>query len=539
MPNPTRAVIYLRLSESSETSVSIARQREACEAEAVRLGCDVVAVLVDDGVSGSKTAPLERRGFRQVLELEGAWDVLIVWSLDRLVRHIAAFWETWAWLEREGKALVFCKERVDGSTTVGQMMLGLLAGAAQMEAENISVRVADARRKMLVEGRAVGGVPPYGWRNVPHPTKPGKVLAQHPGRIEVVRRMVAEAQAGSTMYAIAKGLTDEGVPSPSWRGGEVKPWRHGQVERTLRHPLLAGMIPFNPGAGGQTRRRGDDVLRDERGLPVVHDDLAVMPVADWRALVAALDARDSPQTRPRALRSRTSALLSGLVWCASEKHDEPQRMWRGTVSGREGYVCRAEGCHMTVSNFEDALVEHVLSQLGDDLRWQRVRLVTAGGEADLPEIERRLDELSALVRAAAPEERAGLREQEDALLDLRDAKRAEGGAVEWVVERGDRSFREDFEAAATVAERRAVLDDAVERVVVRRGRPGRRAQGAVLERLDVVLKPTPKWHEPDETWLAHDTDDEALEMMDAVDPEEAAGLRALRQAKQRARGEIA
>lgn len=37
---------------------------------------------------------------------------------------------------------------------------------------------------------------------------------------------------------------------------------------------------------------------------------------------------------------------------------------------------------------------------------------------------------------------------------------------------------------------------------------------------------------------ADDTDDEALEMLDATDPEEAAGLRALRQAKQRARGEI-
>lgn len=522
--------------------MSIARQREACEDEARHLGHEVVAVLTDDGVSGSKTAPLERRGFRQVLDLDGEWDVLIVWSLDRLTRSIVAFWETWAWLQREGKTLVMVKERVDGSTTVGQTMLGLLAGVAQMEAENISVRVAGARAKLISDGRVAGGVPPYGWRNVPRADGPGKVLGQHPERVQVVRRRVAEAQTGSTMYAIALGLTDDGVPSASWRGVPfaVKSWRHGQVERTLRHPLLAGMIPFNPGAGGQTRQRGDDVLRDERGLPVVHDALAVMSVADWRALVAALDERDGPQTRPRALRSRTSALLSGLVWCASEKHDAPHRMWRGTVSGREGYVCRAVGCHMTISNFEDALVEHVLAQVGDDLRWQRVRRVATGGEADLPEIERRLDELSLLVRATSDlDERARLREQEDALLDLRDAKRAEGGASEWVVERTDRSFREDWDAATTVAERRAVLDDAVERVVVRRGRPGRRTHGAVLERLDVVLKPTPKWHEPDETWLAHDTDDEALEMLDAIDPEEAAGLRALRQARQRARGEIA
>jgi hypothetical protein len=54
----------------------------------------------------------------------------------------------------------------------------------------------------------------------------------------------------------------------------VRPWRYSTVERLLRHPRLAGLVPFNPGRTG-TRGRGDDVLRDEHGLPVVHDGLAV------------------------------------------------------------------------------------------------------------------------------------------------------------------------------------------------------------------------------------------------------------------------
>jgi site-specific DNA recombinase len=504
VPKPTRAVIYRRLSQTSETSVSIARQREECEAEALRLGLDVVLVATDDGVSGSKTAPLDRRGFREIRDLDQPWDVLIVWSLDRLVRNIAAFHETHAWLKEQGKALVLVKEKIDGSTTVGEMVLGLLSGIAQIEAENIAARVTAARHHLLTTGRSAGGATPYGWRNVDNPAGPGKVLARHPERVEVVRRIVAEAQRGDSMYGIAKGLTEDGVPAPSWRGVPFawREWHHGQVERTLRHPVLAGMVSHNPGAGGQTRTRGDDVVRDASGLPVVRDDLAVMPVEDWRALVGALDGRESPQARPRAMKSRTSALLSGLLWCHDGRHPEPQRMWRGTVQGREGYVCRAKGCHMVITNFEDALVEHVLARVGDDLRWQRVRRVATGGEAELPEIERRLDELSALVRAAADrDERARLREQEDALIDLRDAKRAEGGAVEWVQVATDRTFREDYEAAATVDERRAVLDDCVERVEVRRGRPGRRVAGQVLERLTVVLKPTPEWHQPDETWL--------------------------------------
>ncbi|WP_166136529.1 recombinase family protein [Nocardioides ochotonae] len=500
---PTRAVIYLRLSQASETSVSIARQREACEEEARRLGLDVVLVAVDDGVSGSKTAPLDRRGFRQVCDLDRPWDVLIVWSLDRLVRNIASFWDTHNWLEARGKALVLCKERVDGSTTVGKMVLGLLAGIAQVEAENIAARVAAARAHLLTTGRSAGGATPYGWRNVDNPAGPGKVLAKDPAQAPVVRRILTEAAGGGTMYGIAKGLTDDGVPAPSWRGVPfaLGRWHHSQVERVVRHPVCAGMVPHNPG-NVDTKRRGEDVVRDERGMPRVYPDLAALPVAEWRALVASLDGRDSPQARPRAMKSSTSPLLSGLMWCRSERHDGPVRMWRGTIQGREGYVCRAKGCNMVISNFEDALVEHVLGRVGGDLRWQRVQRVVTGGEAELPEIELALDDLSAKIRAAgSADERRRLREREDALLELRDARRAEGGEVEWVQVATDRTFREDYEAAATVEERRAVLDDCVERVEVRRGRPGRRTAGQMLERLTLVLKPTPTWHDPDEGWL--------------------------------------
>lgn len=37
---------------------------------------------------------------------------------------------------------------------------------------------------------------------------------------------------------------------------------------------------------------------------------------------------------------------------------------------RPGYVCRAKGCHMVISNFVDALIEDVLPRVGDALRWQ-------------------------------------------------------------------------------------------------------------------------------------------------------------------------
>lgn len=71
------------------------------------------------------------------------------------------------------------------------------------------------------------------------------------------------------------------------------------------------MPPYNPGNG--TKARGADVVRDaDTGLPVVDEDIA-MSLSEWRALVRQLDQRDSAQAKPWALRSKSSALLSGLV----------------------------------------------------------------------------------------------------------------------------------------------------------------------------------------------------------------------------------
>lgn len=204
------------------------------------------------------------------------------------------------------------------------------------------------------------------------------------------------------------------------------------------------------------------------------------------------------------MKSRTSVLLSGPMWGRDERHDEPQRIWRGTIQRRAGYVCRVKGCNMIISNFEDALVANVLAQVGDDLRWQRVQRVATGGEAELPQIERRLDELSALIRAAGDrDERARLREQEDALLDLRDEKHAEGGEVEWVAD-GDRPLlprglrgRLGGRGSPGGARRLRREDRSPARSA---GSPYHGADARTAQRGVPVTHR--QWHEPDETGVA-------------------------------------
>lgn len=63
------------------------------------------------------------------------------------------------WLEENDRSLVSVIDNLDMTTTIGQMVAGILAGAAQLDADAISLRVAGARLHLLGAGRVVGKVP--------------------------------------------------------------------------------------------------------------------------------------------------------------------------------------------------------------------------------------------------------------------------------------------------------------------------------------------------------------------------------------------
>ena len=80
-----RAVLYLRLSSSTEDSTSIARQAADLQQLAVREGWTVVRTLTDDGLSGRKARANAAEALRMLREDEA--DVLAVWKLDRWTRQ--------------------------------------------------------------------------------------------------------------------------------------------------------------------------------------------------------------------------------------------------------------------------------------------------------------------------------------------------------------------------------------------------------------------------------------------------------------------
>lgn len=445
--------MYARLSVTTEESVSIGRQLEAGRKYADARGWEVVLEAVDDGVSATKNKPEDRVGWRQVLDHPDPFDAVIVWKVDRLARRVLDFLHADAALQERGAGLVAVEDPIDMTTPQGRAFATMLAVFGEMEAAAISARVTAARRAIVQAGRRAGGRPPFGWMNVPNPEGPGYVLGKDPDRIGIVEELAVRAMAGESLYSLARWLEAEGI-APRARGQRKDPerWHDSSVETILRAPSLAGMTPY----------RGD-VLRDTDGLPIVQEDVAILSTGERRQLLAALDARKMPGSRPN---SPTVGLLSGIAKCGTCGWP----MHRATAAKRFPYYrCARRDCDRKAGISRPSLEAYVVEQflrVAGRLEVVRREVDEAPGAEQLADVEAAIAETVAAM-ADDDADVAALSERLVALKAARTRARADAEASPDVrlVPTG-RTFRDAWDATDDVGVRRDLLATAIDGVYV-------------------------------------------------------------------------
>src|SRR5262249_32928490 len=115
----TRAAIYCRVSSEDQArpdKVSLATQREKCEAYLTVQGWQAGGVFEDAGVSGAKSS---RPALDAMLEAARAGEVqrILVWKLDRLARNLRHLLNLSAELESLGVGLVSVSDGFDTGTS--------------------------------------------------------------------------------------------------------------------------------------------------------------------------------------------------------------------------------------------------------------------------------------------------------------------------------------------------------------------------------------------------------------------------------------
>ena len=161
---------------------------------------------------------------------------------------------------------------IDPDSEAHDLIMSVFGGMSKGERTRIKLRVRAAMSaQAAIEGRFLGGRPPYGYRIAdagPHPN-PAKAadgkrlhkLEPDPETAWVVRRIFREYLAGRGLFAIAEGLTRDRVPSPSQhdparnthRTGEG--WAKSAVRAILRNPRYTGRQVWN-------KQRKDEILLD-------------------------------------------------------------------------------------------------------------------------------------------------------------------------------------------------------------------------------------------------------------------------------------
>jgi site-specific DNA recombinase len=290
-----RVALYMRVSsEEQKTKESIETQAGFLEEYCKLYGYDVAGVYKDEAISG--TVPMRERpeGSRLLADArEGTLDAVLVYRLDRIGRSLLVVVDAHDRLGEAGVALKSANEPIDTSSPSGRLIFQMLASFAEFERATIAERSRDGLHRAFKNGKQLGRIP-YGYDIAEDGTF---VVVEE--EASVVRRIIANIARGSTLYAEAKRLNDEGEPSPGTKH-RGKPRKHGT---TWCHSTIRAIVL-------QRAYSGTHVVNSSRG-PIERSVPAIVDLDVYQRAAG----RMAENKRYGGGRKHRNYLLRGLVSC--------------------------------------------------------------------------------------------------------------------------------------------------------------------------------------------------------------------------------
>ena len=200
-----RAVLYLRVSTLDQT---VANQERELREIAGRVGCEIVKVYRDHGISGAKGRD-KRPGFDALCRdaTKRQFDMVMAWSVDRLGRSLQDLVGFLSELHALGIDLYLHQQALDTSTPAGKAMFQMMGVFAEFERAMIAERVRAGLARAKSEGKRLGRPP------IPAETEKAiRVALNKPGRTEGVRKIAARFGVDpGTVQRISRPFEDASI----------------------------------------------------------------------------------------------------------------------------------------------------------------------------------------------------------------------------------------------------------------------------------------------------------------------------------------
>lgn len=190
-------------------------------------------IYADEARSGTK---LQKRDdfLRMIKDCEdGKIDMIITKSVTRFARNTVDSIQTVRKLKELGIAVFFEKENINSLSEKNEQMMTVLSSLAQGESENASTNNKWAAVKRFQDGTFIVGTPAYGYTK----DESGELMVQEE-EAALVRRIFGEYLNGKGTYAIARDLSEEGLPTIRL----AEKWNDGVIKGILVNPIYTGKL---------------------------------------------------------------------------------------------------------------------------------------------------------------------------------------------------------------------------------------------------------------------------------------------------------
>jgi site-specific DNA recombinase len=466
-----RAGIYIRISKAKRELLDTQRQQPPCEAFCRAQGWQVVDVYLDDNRSAWRRE-VRRDDFERMLAdvRAGRIDAIVSWQMDRLLRRVEDAGAIITIAKQYGVIIANVDGALDLGTAAGRKRLYDLAVAAENASDLSSERIRLKHAELAAAGKFSGGKRPFGYDLEEY------VYTDQSGKHFKHRMVVNPAEAKAikdAAEAVIDGRATVTAIVKEWAAGNVRStkerlFRYGDIRELLVSPRIAGM------------RYADRKLVKAEWQPIItreqHEELT-------RIL-------GQPRQRGSNRGTARSYLLTGFVFCCacgtrlrshrSKATREAQPRPRYTCDRRDG---GCGGIKRLASVVDDHVVLHLLKELPGRLLeraakapqdWETLGRLLTARQTQEDRLLGLADYLAdgALTRGEYLRQKKRLQARRDEL----------DGQIAEVRARGRRrrlrgatleELRQEWEQL-DLEDKRAVLADHVDRVVVKRVGPGRR-----------------------------------------------------------------
>ena len=149
-----RIAIYARTSTSSQSTQN---QIDVLTELANRQGYTIIKIYSDNGFSGTKSTA-DRPALNDLMTdaRKKSFDMVLVWSLDRLGRSLKHCLELLQELQELKVDLFFHQQGMDTSTSSGKLMFSMIGAFAEFERNIIRERVLAGQQRAKANGVKLG-----------------------------------------------------------------------------------------------------------------------------------------------------------------------------------------------------------------------------------------------------------------------------------------------------------------------------------------------------------------------------------------------